>query len=123
MYEISIITSFAAAHNLRGYKGKCEAIHGHNWKVEVYLQARELDEIGLALDFKVMKKEAERLIENLDHKFLNEVSPFDKINPSSENLARYIYENLSKKLNDGIRKISRVKVWESEDAAATYFEG
>lgn len=122
MYEINIITTIAAAHRLRGYKGKCEGIHGHNWKVEVYIQADKLDDLGMVMDFKVLKKKTEQFLKVFDHKYLNEVAPFDKINPSSENLARSIYKELSKKINDKTCKVSKVKVWESDDAAAKYYE-
>jgi 6-pyruvoyltetrahydropterin/6-carboxytetrahydropterin synthase len=122
MYEINIITTIAAAHRLRGYKGKCEAIHGHNWKVEVYVQSDKLDDLGMVMDFKVLKKKTEQFLKVYDHKYLNEVAPFDKINPSSENLARSIYKELSKKINNKNCKVSKVKVWESDDAAANYYE-
>ena len=122
MYEINIITTIAAAHRLRGYKGKCEEIHGHNWKVEVYVQADKLDNLGMVMDFKILKKKTEQFLRVYDHKFLNEVAPFDKINPTSENLAKSVYEELSKKINNKNCKVSSVKVWESDDAAATYCE-
>jgi 6-pyruvoyltetrahydropterin/6-carboxytetrahydropterin synthase len=122
MYELNIITTIAAAHRLRGYKGNCEEIHGHNWKVEVYVQAEKLDDIGMVMDFKDIKKKTEQLLKIYDHKYLNEVTPFDKINPSSENLARYIYKELSKKINNKNCKVSNVKVWESDNAAANYYE-
>ena len=122
MFEINIITTIAAAHRLRGYKGKCEEIHGHNWKVEVYVQGEKLDGIGMVMDFKDLKKKTEQLLKLYDHKYLNEVAPFDKINPSSENLAKSIYQELSKKINNKNCKVSKVKVWESDDAAANYYE-
>ncbi len=122
MYEINIITTIAAAHRLRGYKGKCEEIHGHNWKVEVYIQSDKLDDLGMVMDFKVLKKKTEQFLKIYDHKYLNEVAPFDKINPSSENLARSIYKELSKKINNKNCKVSKVKVWESDDASANYYE-
>lgn len=122
MYELTIQTYFSAAHNLRGYEGECEKLHGHNWKAEVYIQAKNLDNIGLAIDFKTLKKETEKIIKNLDHKYLNEIPPFDKENPSSENIARIIFEKLSNALNNENIKISKVTVWESEMAAAAYYE-
>ncbi len=122
MYEINIITTIAAAHRLRGYKGKCEEIHGHNWKIEVYVQADKLDDLGMVVDFKVLKKKTEQFLKIYDHKYLNDIAPFDEINPSSENLARSIYKELSKKINNKICKVSKVKVWESDDAAANYYE-
>ncbi|MFQ5900967.1 MAG: 6-carboxytetrahydropterin synthase QueD [Thermodesulfobacteriota bacterium] len=121
MYELNIITDFSAAHSLRNYKGKCEALHGHNWKIEVYVQAKELDSIGLALDFKVLKRETDRLLDGLDHVCLNEISPFNEINPSSENIARVLFEQLSNVINKEGVKVSKVRVWESDRAAAAYY--
>ena len=91
MYELKTITQFGAAHQLRNYKGKCENLHGHNWKIEVYVKGENLDENGLLVDFKVIKDKTKEIIEELDHKFLNELECFRDINPSSENIARYIY--------------------------------
>ncbi|MBI5893939.1 MAG: 6-carboxytetrahydropterin synthase QueD [Deltaproteobacteria bacterium] len=122
MYELKIQSEFSAAHNLRGYEGECEKLHGHNWKVEASLLAKDLDNIGIALDFKILKKETEKLIKNFDHKYLNEIPPFDKENPSSENIARIIFKKLSDVLNNENIKISKITVWESEKAAATYYE-
>lgn len=133
MYELTIISDFAAAHNLRQYEGECENLHGHNWKVEVTVASKGLNKIGLAVDFKVLKKMLEDILEKLDHKYLNEISPFDKENPSSENLARYIYQEFEKALSNppvppllkggkmGLR-VAKVKVWESESAYAAYYE-
>lgn len=122
MYELTIISDFAAAHNLRGYEGECENLHGHNWKVEVTVANRGLNKIGLAVDFKVLKKILKEVLENLDHKYLNEIPPFDKENPSSENLARYIFKQFKKAIKDKNIKVAKVKVWESDNAAATYYE-
>ncbi len=122
MYELVIKESFASAHQLRGYKGKCENLHGHNWKVEIYVMAETLNEIGLAMDFLDIKKEARSLLQQLDHHFLNDVFPFTEINPSSENIARWIYDGMSKRINTENVFVSRVTVWESDTAAATYFE-
>jgi len=98
MYELTILSDFAAAHNLRGYEGECENLHGHNWKVEVMVTSKELNKIGLAVDFRVLKKMLEGILEKLDHKYLNEILPFDKENPSSENIARYIFNQFKKRL-------------------------
>ncbi len=122
MYELTVKTHFAAAHNLRGYEGACERLHGHNWKVEVFVEAKKLDDIDVAIDFKVLKSETAKVIDKLDHYYLNEVPPFDKINTTAENIARYIYQELGKNLDDGNVRVSRVRVWESETAAATYYE-
>ena len=122
MYELTIETNFSAAHQLRGYKGKCEELHGHNWKVQVHVNAERLNEIDIAIDFHELKNSTNEIISQLDHKFLNEVFPFTERNPSSENIARWIYESLKKKINDGNVRVSAVTVWESETASATYYE-
>jgi 6-pyruvoyltetrahydropterin/6-carboxytetrahydropterin synthase len=122
MFEIKIITSFAAAHCLRHFRGKCEALHGHNWKVEVFLRSPELDEVGLVMDFKVVKETVKGILEELDHKYLNELEPFTQDNPSSENIARFIFRVLSEKLNQGSVVVHKVTAWESDEACASYFE-
>ncbi len=122
MYKLRIITDFDAAHQLRGYKGKCENIHGHNWKVEVEVISEELDEIGLAIDFKELKSITDTVISQLDHTFINEVPPFNEINPSSENIARWLYILLKEKIETTPVRLHSVTVWESEYASATYFE-
>ncbi len=123
MYELSVTSRFAAAHQLRNYKGRCENLHGHNWKIEAAVAVRELDEIGLGLDFGEIKAALHDVLEELDHKMLNELSMFQQENPSSENIARWIFESLSTRLNDDRVKVSRVTTWESDEARATYTEG
>ncbi len=122
MYKLKIITGFDAAHQLKGYKGKCENIHGHNWKVEVEVISEKLNEIGIALDFKELKKNVDEVIFQLDHTFINQIPPFTQINPSSENIARWIYMSLKDKLNTTPVKLYSVTVWESDYASATYME-
>lgn len=122
MYELRIITKFSAAHQLRNYQGKCENLHGHNWRVEVYIQAEQLNEIGLALDFKELKDSTNYYLEQIEHSFVNDVFPFTEINPSSENIAKWLYDGLSKKINDDNVQVSMVTVWESDTASASYFE-
>ncbi len=122
MYELTIISDFAAAHNLRFYEGECERLHGHNWKVEATVAGRKLDRIGLAMDFKALKRILEDILERLDHKYLNEIIPFDRENPSSENIARYIFNQFKKGIKGKGIKVARVRVWESDNAAATYYE-
>lgn len=122
MYQLRIVTSFAAAHNLRNYQGDCENLHGHNWRVEVNVTARELDAAGLGIDFKVLKGETNRILKTLDHKYLNELEPFRELSPSSEQIARYLFRELSRTLDDGNVTVSSVSVWESDAACATYFE-
>ena len=96
MYEIKIVTTFAAAHSLRNYPGNCKNIHGHNWKIEVVMQSEHLDDLGMSIDFRMLKQETEGLLNTLDHTFLNDHSPFNTINPTAENMARWLYEALSK---------------------------
>ncbi len=122
MYELKIISQFAAAHRLENFYGKCEALHGHNWKVEVFLQGEQLDEAGLLLDFGVIKARTKELLEEIDHKYLNELEAFRGRNPSSENLCRFLFERLAASLNrDGLR-VSRVNVWESDTSCASYYQ-
>lgn len=122
MYELKIVTHMSAAHQLREYGGQCERLHGHNWKIEVYITGGELGEDGLLIDFRRIKEVSAALLENMDHTFLNEVEPFRSTNPSSENIARYIYQSLSRDLDDQRVKVSKVTAWESENACATYME-
>lgn len=118
MYEVRVKRHFDAAHGLRGYEGKCEAVHGHRYEVVVCLETTELNDIGLAYDFTVLKRELDRIVEGLDHTYLNEVAPFDDLNPSSENLARFVFEQLGPSI-EGAR-LSAVEVWESPDSWVTY---
>ncbi len=118
MYEIEVFLSFSAAHKLRGYKGKCENVHGHNWKVGVKVASDKLSKIGIVRDFKDVKKTLKDVLQELDHKDLNSVAYFKKANPTSENLTKYIYEKLRKKR----LPVSSVSVWEADDSKATYRE-
>jgi 6-pyruvoyltetrahydropterin/6-carboxytetrahydropterin synthase len=120
MYELRVITYFAAAHQLRHFRGKCEKLHGHNWKIEVYIEGEELNDIGLLIDFKDVKNATSKILEGLDHSFLNELPPFKDQNPSSENIAAYIFRELGNELNDTRIKVSKVTAWESDFASATY---
>ena len=122
MYELRIINQFAAAHQLRGYEGGCESLHGHNWKIEVYVAGKELGEDGLLIDFRLLKEATRSVLNDLDHKFLNELNAFRDLNPSSENIARHIYESLSRKLNTKHIKVTKVTAWESDSACASYIE-
>jgi len=122
MYTLKIITSFAAAHNLTHYQGECENLHGHNWRVEVSVTARELDKSGLGIDFKILKSETIALLKTLDHKYLNELDPFLTLSPSSENISRYLYYALGERLNDDNIKVIMITVWESDAACASYYE-
>lgn len=122
MFELMVDTTFAAAHQLRGYKGKCEQLHGHNWKVQAHVVAEKLNDIDIAIDFHDLKELLDEVIAPLDHSFLNDIFPFTEKNPSSENIAKWIYDSLNKKLSDEHVQVSAVTVWESETTAATYYE-
>ena len=117
MYSIKVEANFSSAHNLRGYKGKCEKLHGHNWKAEVAVLKDKLDKVGMALDFRYLKMKLDKVLEKLDHKYLNNLTYFKKVNPTSENIARYIYDNLKTRI-PGIKSVT---VWESDNSSATYY--
>jgi 6-pyruvoyltetrahydropterin/6-carboxytetrahydropterin synthase len=122
MYEVSVDETFAAAHNLRNYRGKCENLHGHNYKVRITLAGQELDSTGLLYDFVQLKKAIQDVIRSLDHTYLNERPPFDVLNPSAENIARYIYDETARQLPRAANGagIASITVWESDVTAATY---
>ena len=122
MYEVTIIKSFSAAHLLAQIGGKCEELHGHNFKVEVTVAAPSLSESGLLIDFRVVKKWLTEILDKMDHKHLNELPNFAGINPSAENIAKYIYSEIKLKSAQAEVKVVRVKVWESENAAVSYAE-
>ncbi len=119
MFEVSVEESFAAGHSLRNYRGKCEKVHGHNYKVRVTLQGETLNEAGLLVDFVDVKQRLRAVIDRLDHEFLNDVPPFDELNPSAENMAKYFCDELSRDLRRGVR-IASVKIWETDTSIATY---
>ena len=122
MYELKISSQFAAAHQLRGFEGGCENLHGHNWKVEVYVSGKELGADGLLIDFTLIKEATKSALAELDHKFLNELEAFKTLNPSSENIARHIFQTISRRLNNKDIRVSKVTAWESDSACATYTE-
>ncbi|HYA12187.1 MAG TPA: 6-carboxytetrahydropterin synthase QueD [Thermodesulfovibrionales bacterium] len=122
MFELMVETTFSAAHQLKGYKGKCERLHGHNWKVQVLVNAERLNEIDIAIDFHELKRLTNEVVSTLDHTILNEIFPFTEKNPSSENISKWIYDSLRKKINDENIHLSAVTVWESETSSATYYE-
>ncbi|MBP2650068.1 MAG: queuosine biosynthesis protein QueD [Firmicutes bacterium] len=121
MYELTTIVDFEAAHQLRNYPGKCARLHGHNWQVEVTVAGNKLDEMGMLIDFKVLKQKVNQVIEGLDHYYLNELEAFRENNPSAENISQYIYQTLKNKFIPNI-KLCQVKVWESPRSAVTYRE-
>jgi len=118
MFEICVEHTFAAAHALRNYHGKCENIHGHNYRVQVGMEASELDETGLLYDFADLKKHLRSTSEYLDHQFINELKPFDELNPSAENLAKFIYDEIQKQLKTA--SLAYVRVWETDTSCAIY---
>ncbi len=118
MFIIKVEGQFSSAHNLRGYKGKCETLHGHNWKVEAHVASSSLDEAGMVLDFKVLKRRLHEVLDKLDHKHLNRLAYFKKVNPSSERIAEYVYARLKSR----IQNLRSVTVWENDTSAATYHE-
>jgi len=121
MYEVMIEEEFSAAHALRGYRGKCENMHGHNWKVEVYVRGEQLDQVGMLVDFSELKAATRRVMKYLDHQNLNELKPFDKeMNPSSEHLAGFILQRVSEDISDTRVKVYKVRVWETPSTCATY---
>lgn len=122
MYEIYVETHFSAAHHLRDYCGKCEAPHGHNWIVEAYVQCEKLNEIGIGIDFKDVKDSVKIILEDLDHKDLNELAIFSKENPSSENIAKYLFKKLSQALNNDNIRVSKIKVCETPGNGSLYWE-
>jgi 6-pyruvoyltetrahydropterin/6-carboxytetrahydropterin synthase len=120
MYEVTISKSFSAAHVLENIGGKCEELHGHNFKVEVTVAAPKLNSAGLLIDFRVVKKWLAGILENIDHKYLNTLSSFAGINPSAENIAKYISEKMDAETKKASVKVIKVKVWESENASVAY---
>ena len=120
MYEVTIIKSFSAAHLLAQIGGKCEELHGHNFRVEVTVTAPDLNESGLLIDFRAVKKWLNVILDQMDHKHLNELSYFAGINPSAENIAKFIYAQMELQAKETQVRIARIKVWESENAAVTY---
>jgi 6-pyruvoyltetrahydropterin/6-carboxytetrahydropterin synthase len=121
MYEVMIEEEFSAAHALRGYRGKCENLHGHNWKVEVYVRGERLDGVGMLVDFKDLKAATRRVMQYLDHQNLNELQPFDvEMNPSSEHLAGFILHKVAEEINDERVQVFKVRVWETPSTCAVY---
>ena len=122
MFRIGIKKHFSSAHYLRGYKGKCEDLHGHNWQVEVTVAAANLDELGMVMDFQLLKQRLSKVLEELDHRLLNELPAFQHQSPTAENLARHVYERLTDRLPEERVKLDCVRVWESDTTAAAYLE-
>ena len=121
MYDIFVKTHFSSGHHLRDYPGSCELPHGHNWKVTVTVRAHELDELGMGIDFKVLKTHVKQVIDELDHRNLNEMEAFAELNPSSEHIARFIFDNLDKPLNSDRYQLYSVSVYETDTSGLTYY--
>ncbi len=120
MFEISVEHSFAAGHALRGYKGKCENVHGHNYKIRVTVAGEKLNSIGLLMDFVDLRAAIRELAERLDHRFMNDIPPFDTINPSAENIAQYFSDGLGPKARAHGSRVASVTVWETDSTSATF---
>ena len=121
MYEITISSHFSGAHQLRTLHGKCEKLHGHNWKVEVSVISNRLNREGVVIDFKILKQKVEKVLKTLDHSYLNDLPYFSRKEPSSENIAKYIFDRVKKELMERRITLKKVSAWESETAYATYF--
>ena len=122
LYTLKVHAQFCSAHALRNHPGDCRRLHGHNWKVETEVEAKVLDDIGTAIDFKAIKAATRQLADSLDHRFLNDIEPFDRINPTAENLAAWFYRQLSATLNSAQVNVAAVTLWETDNACVRYSE-
>jgi 6-pyruvoyltetrahydropterin/6-carboxytetrahydropterin synthase len=122
MYEIKIESSFSGAHRLRDYNGQCENLHGHNWKVEVIVVSPDVGKDGMVLDFRELKEATRAVLETMDHRYLNEIPYFSERNPSSENIAKYIFDRVTDRLGERRVRVTKVTAWESDGACASYYE-
>ena len=122
MFVLKIVTDFASAHSLRDYPGDCSRLHGHNWQVEVMVSSQVLDESGIAIDFREIKKQTKAVVKRLDHQYLNEINPFDVLNPTAENIAKYFFDEICILINDENVKVKEVLIWETPRSAVTYSE-
>ncbi|HHJ35320.1 MAG TPA: 6-carboxytetrahydropterin synthase QueD [Gammaproteobacteria bacterium] len=121
-YQLKVVTEFASAHTLRDYPGACSRMHGHNWKLELEAVATRLDETGMGIDFRVMKDAANEIGDRLDHRYLNELEPFKEVNPTAENIAAYLYKEISARINSDTVEVTAVTLWETERACVRYSE-
>lgn len=120
MYELTVLSHFAGAHQIRCLHGKCERLHGHNWKIEVTVASKRLGKEGLVIDFGVLKEKVEKVMKALDHTYLNDLPPFSRREPSSENIAKYVFDALKKEIKGKTIVLKKVTAWESETAGASY---
>ncbi|MBK46833.1 MAG: 6-carboxytetrahydropterin synthase QueD [Gammaproteobacteria bacterium] len=122
IYTLTTFVEFSSAHILNGHKGQCKQMHGHNWKVEVEVCGNKLDNIGMVMDFKEIKKSTNNIVGELDHEFLNDLEPFKEKNPTAENIAKYIFGRLNEVLSPRDVKVKSIKLWETERSAVKYTE-
>ena len=122
MFVLKIVTDFASAHSLRDYPGDCSRLHGHNWQVEVMVSSQTLDNTGIAIDFREIKKQTKMVAKRLDHQYLNEIKPFDVLNPTAENIAKYFFDEIGILINEENVKVKEVLIWETPRSAVTYSE-
>ena len=121
-YLLKVVTEFASAHTLRDYPGACSRMHGHNWKLELEVVAKALDDVGMGIDFKQMKNAANEVGDRLDHRYLNDLEPFTETNPTAENIAAYMYGEIAAKLNSDTIRVKAVTLWETDRACVRYSE-
>lgn len=122
MYKLNVWSDFSAAHKLLDYEGKCKNLHGHNWKVRIGIECKKTDKAGLTIDFTEVKAYLKKILEQLDHSLLNDLEIFENINPTSENISKYIYKELEARIDKKDCKISDVEIWESERSSMIYYE-
>jgi len=122
MFVLKIVTDFASAHSLRDYPGDCSRLHGHNWQVEMLVASKVLDNIGMAIDFREIKNQTKVVVKRLDHQYLNDVAPFDELNPTAENIAKYFYDEVGLLINNQDVRVKEVTIWETLRASVTYSE-
>ena len=123
MYELTVRSAFEAAHFIKGYNGKCSRLHGHNWIIEAVVRGEKLDKLGMLIDFKVLKAELNKVLDELDHRFLNELETFAEENPTAENIARKVFNQLAAaEIFSGSTKLYAVKVFETPNSCVTYYE-
>jgi len=122
MFVLKIVTDFASAHSLRDYPGDCARLHGHNWQVEVMVYSQVLNESGIAIDFREIKNQTNVVVKRLDHQYLNEIKPFDVLNPTAENIAKYLFDEIGILINNQEVKVKELTIWETPRSAVTYSE-
>ncbi len=121
MYQLAIDLMISASHRLRNYEGPCQRVHGHNWKIQVVVKGDQLNETGMVIDFKELSDLAWEVVGRFDHQMLNEIPPFDRLNPTAENMARYFFQEIGKKLPDGV-KMQAIRLWETDKYMVEYTE-